>query len=186
MRFELNNTCLKCDLCVSNNKTFIWGEGNLKADIMFINDFPKAPEKRTGEVLFGKRYSLFKSLLFTINIGKHNAYFTNLIKCKTPKNRKPTTFEIRKCYDYLLKEIELVQPKIIVLLGKTVTNEIFPNVDFKSTIGKTIDVGGVSFVIMHDISYMVRNVEQYKEFYELYLHLGIKYKQIHINHHFNF
>jgi len=208
MRFELNDYCTKCDLCVSNNKKITWGEGFLSADIMFVGDFPKAYEKRMNTLFEGKRYTLFKSLLNKINIGKHNAYFTTLVKCKTIKNRRPTTIETpyfttlvkcktiknrrpttietRKCYDYFVLEYEKVNPKIVVLLGSYVTTTIFPTIDFKPNKGGTFFVGTTLFVILHDINYMVRHKDNYAEYLEDYIRLGLFFKAINTYHYFNF
>jgi len=186
MRFELNDYCTKCDLCVSNNKKITWGEGFLSADIMFVGDFPKAYEKRMNTLFEGKRYTLFKSLLNKINIGKHNAYFTTLVKCKTIKNRRPTTIETQKCYDYFVLEYEKVNPKIVVLLGSYVTTTIFPTIDFKPNKGGTFFVGTTLFVILHDINYMVRHKDNYAEYLEDYIRLGLFFKAINTYHYFNF
>lgn len=118
--------CKKCKLYMSRMKVVI-GVGNREADIMFIGEGPGADEDRLGEPFVGKAGKLMDMALQGLGIKREELYIANVVKCRPPDNRNPENDEVEACKEYLETQINLVNPKIIVLLG---------NVALKNILGK--------------------------------------------------
>lgn len=181
-------TCNLCDLCLLNNMKLTWGVGNPNADIMFIGSTPTASEVRTGELFVGRPYELFNKLLFLHNFNRNNSYFTNIVKCRTPKHRYPTAIEIRKCMPYLIQELEEVKPRIIVLLGDS-TLKYFYN-DFRLSImyqhGKANIINGYVIIPVLPANGIYANTENLNIILADYQKVTLLYKQIYRNHTINY
>jgi len=124
---ELNERikgCKKCRLSETRINA-ICGEGNLKAKVMLIAQAPGENENREGKMFVGPSGKVLDELLKLAEITKQEIYMTNLIKCRLPKYRKPKQDEIEACSHYLNKEIELIDPQVLVPLGYYATKYIF-------------------------------------------------------------
>ena len=118
----LMQTAQKCALCTLANsrKQVVFGEGNPNADIMFVGEGPGAVEDETGRPFVGKTGELLSKIIETVlELKREDVYITNIVKCRPPLNRVPSKEEAQKCLPFLLKQIELVKPKIIITLGAT-------------------------------------------------------------------
>ena len=110
--------CTKCELGTSRKK-IVFGSGDKNADLLIVGEAPNEYEDEKGRPFVGKAGKLLDKILKAIGLSrKDNVYLTNVLKCKTPRNRDPLLSEINNCHSYLLKQIEIIQPKIIVALGK--------------------------------------------------------------------
>jgi uracil-DNA glycosylase family 4 len=110
--------CMKCELGKSR-KNFVFGSGDKNADLLIIGEAPGDYEDEKGKPFVGKAGKLLDKILKAIGLSRNkNVYITNILKCKTPNNRDPLLSEINNCNSYLLKQIELIKPKIIIALGK--------------------------------------------------------------------
>lgn len=110
--------CQKCRLGMTRNKV-VFGEGNLKADIMFIGEGPGADEDRTGRPFVGKAGQLLTKIIENgMKIPREQVYIANIVKCRPPGNRDPLPDEADACLGYLESQIKFVKPKAIILLGK--------------------------------------------------------------------
>ena len=110
--------CQKCRLGMTRNKV-VFGEGSLKADIMFIGEGPGADEDRTGRPFVGKAGQLMTKIIENgMKISREQVYIANIVKCRPPGNRDPLPDEASACMDYLESQIEFIKPKAIILLGK--------------------------------------------------------------------
>ena len=132
---ELRRICLSCQRCslcqIRNNVVF--GVGNPETDIMFIGEAPGENEDLQGEPFVGRAGQLLDKLLSDIGLSrKENIYIANILKCRPPQNRDPEPHEIEKCSEYLEKQIEIISPKIIVLVGRIAAIH-FLGADFKMT-----------------------------------------------------
>ena len=117
LRKETQN-CLKCPL--SQNRTkIVFSDGNENAKIMFIGEAPGKNEDKMGLPFIGRAGLLLRKYLKELEYNENDYYITNTVKCRPPENRKPTNKEKKACQNYLKKQIELVDPKIIVLVGST-------------------------------------------------------------------
>ena len=115
--------CTKCDLSKTRNKS-VPGKGNFKADVIFVGEAPGKKEDAEGEPFIGIAGKKLSIALENAGITRDEVYITNIVKCRPPKNRVPTTTERNTCQNYLKKEIEIIKPKIICILGNTAFNSV--------------------------------------------------------------
>ena len=104
--------------CCSPGKFIVRGEGPDSARVMLIGQNPGAEEERQGRPFVGSSGKYLASVLEKNGMNRDSLYITNIVKCRTPQNRKPTDEEIKSCLPVLVKEIKKVKPRLIVLLGK--------------------------------------------------------------------
>jgi DNA polymerase len=109
--------CLQCPLGSTRNK-FVFGVGNPKADIVLIGEAPGADEDKQGEPFVGRAGQLLNKILQAINIEREEVYICNILKCRPPNNRDPLASETAQCEPYLHHQLRIIQPKIILALGR--------------------------------------------------------------------
>ena len=110
--------CMKCELGTSRKK-IVFGSGDKNADLLIIGEAPNEYDDEKGKPFVGKTGKLLDKILKAIGLSRtDNVYLTNVLKCRTPNNRDPLLSEVINCNSYLLKQIEIIKPKIIVALGK--------------------------------------------------------------------
>ena len=105
----------------------VFSDGNPKAKIMLIGEGPGANEDREGLPFVGRAGALLDKMLASINLDRKNTYITNVVNYRPPENRRPTEEEITKYLPYLKQHIEIINPRILVLLGSTALNAIIGN-----------------------------------------------------------
>ncbi|MCB5224286.1 MAG: uracil-DNA glycosylase [Candidatus Cloacimonetes bacterium] len=113
---QLCANCQKCDLAQSRNKS-VFGEGNSRARIMIIGEAPGAEEDKQGRPFVGEAGKLLDKMLAAIDIERSETYICNILKCRPPKNRDPQASERQACLPHLIQQIQIIQPKIILILG---------------------------------------------------------------------
>ena len=114
---EIKN-CLKCDLG-KTRKNFVFGVGDFNASLLLVGEAPGEQEDLNGEPFVGRAGKLLDKMLTAINRSRENDVFIcNVLKCRPPDNRDPSKEEISKCEPYLVNQIDLIQPKLIVALGR--------------------------------------------------------------------
>ena len=112
------NQCRLCRLSEKRLKT-VPGEGNSKSEIMFVGEGPGAEEDRQGKPFIGAAGKILTKRLASIGLTRDMIYITNIVKCRPPENRLPKNDEIQACDPYLYKQIRMINPKLICLLGRT-------------------------------------------------------------------
>jgi uracil-DNA glycosylase len=118
-------TCLKCPHLVKSRKNVVFGVGDIHAQLMFVGEAPGADEDQQGEPFVGAAGQLLTRIIKTMGLSRETVYIANILKCRpdTPGqsagNRKPTADEMKTCLPYLLAQIDLVRPKVLVALGAT-------------------------------------------------------------------
>lgn len=108
--------CTRCGLHAARNQT-VFGEGDPDADIMIIGEGPGAEEDRTGRPFVGRAGELLEKQLGAMGLTRQQVYIANAVKCRPPANRTPTPAEAQTCGDYLRRQVQIVQPKVILALG---------------------------------------------------------------------
>ena len=116
----------KCDL-KNNAKNIVFSDGNPKSKIMLIGEAPGANEDDEGLPFVGRAGILLDKMLTAINLDRKKVYISNIINYRPPENRRPTDEEIKRYLPFITKHIEIINPKIIVLLGSTAMNAIIGN-----------------------------------------------------------
>ncbi len=150
--------CHLCELSKHRHKT-VFGEGNPRADVMFVGEGPGATEDSTGRPFVGRAGELLTKMIENVLlIPRSEVYIANIVKCRPPGNRVPTESEAFTCRPYLLKQIEMIQPRIIVTLGATayryLTNDTSP---ISRVRGNTIQARNYTLIPTFHPSYLLRN-----------------------------
>ncbi len=110
--------CKECELG-NTRHNFVFGTGDPNADLMLVGEAPGEEEDQKGEPFVGRAGKLLDKILRAINKNRNEGvYITNVLKCRPPNNRDPLPSEVSKCEPYLLKQITMIQPKVIVALGR--------------------------------------------------------------------
>ena len=113
-----NENCRRCHLYKSSKHVCISGRGSFTSGIMLIGEAPGKAEAETGKPFMGRAGQLLNKLLIDIGMSD-DCYISNVVRCRPPENRKPTEEEILACQRYLIKEIKLIKPHVIILMGRT-------------------------------------------------------------------
>ncbi len=117
--------CVKCPRLASSRKNVVFGVGDIEAPLMFVGEAPGAEEDAQGEPFVGAAGQLLTRIIKTMGFSRETVYIANILKCRpdtpgqTAGNRKPTPDEMKTCLPYLLAQIEVIRPKVIVALGAT-------------------------------------------------------------------
>jgi len=158
--------CSKCALHKSRNK-FIFGKGNQDADLMLVGEAPGADEDRLGEPFVGRAGELLTKMLAAIDIKRDSVYIANILKCRPPQNRDPLPEEIALCKAYLIKQIQLIKPKIIVCLGRIASHALLARSDSLSAMrGQTFDFEATKLVVTYHPAALLRNTSLKRDAWE--------------------
>ncbi len=153
------DACEACSLCKSRNKS-VPGVGDTRANWLFVGEAPGADEDAKGEPFVGQAGKLLDNMLTAIGLARgRNVYIANVLKCRPPNNRSPAPLEVEACRPYLDRQIELLQPKLIVALGKSAATTLL-NVDasIASLRGRVHRYRGVPLVVTYHPAYLLRNL----------------------------
>jgi DNA polymerase len=111
------HNCLNCALG-SERTSFVFGVGNPNADMVFIGEAPGFEEDRQGEPFVGRAGQLLDKILAAIQLTRQEVYICNILKCRPPNNRDPLSTEVEQCLPYLKEQLRIINPKLIVALGR--------------------------------------------------------------------
>ncbi len=166
---ELNSQikdCTKCRLAKNRTK-FVFGVGNPKAKVMFIGEAPGRDEDLQGEPFVGRAGQLLDKILMAINFKREEVYIANMVKCRPPENRAPEQDEMDTCYPYLLKQIEMIKPKIICCLGRISGQYLLQTKEALGKLrGKIHDYNGIKLIVTYHPAALLRYPEYKKETWE--------------------
>lgn len=160
--------CTACDLS-KTRKNIVFGDGNLKAKIMIVGEAPGASEDEQGKPFVGRAGQLLTNMLRSIGINREEVYITNILKCRPPENRDPTADEIKKCMPFLKKEIEMVEPKIILTLGKIAAQTLLESDQPMGELRENIHEYGeqkISLFVIYHPAYLLRSPTQKAKAYD--------------------
>jgi DNA polymerase len=129
--------CVKCDLSKTRTNS-VPGKGNFKSNVMFVGEAPGKNEDKNGEPFIGVAGKKLSAALEKAGISREEVYITNIVKCRPPKNRVPTTTERDTCKEYLKQEISIIKPKIICILGNTAFNSLLGGSEITKFRGKLV------------------------------------------------
>jgi len=151
--------CRACPLC-EQRKQAVLGVGDLNPDWLFIGEGPGADEDAKGEPFVGQAGKLLDAMLASLDIARGNrVYIANAVKCRPPGNRTPEAAEMTACRPYLERQIALLKPKIIVLLGKAAVHAVLhDDKSLASLRGQRFEFAGVPVVVTYHPAYLLRNL----------------------------
>jgi uracil-DNA glycosylase len=113
--------CTKCPQLAATRQTVVFGSGNADADLMFVGEAPGANEDKQGLPFVGQAGRLLDTLLSEIGLSREDVFVANVLKCRPPGNRDPLPQEIDACQDYLFRQLELIEPRVVCTLGNFAT-----------------------------------------------------------------
>ena len=179
---NLEAQCLKCRGCglCDTRTNVVFGVGPKDADVMFIGEGPGEQEDLKGEPFVGPAGKLLDDMMSIINLNRENSYIANIVKCRPPGNRDPKEEEQNACIDYLRNQVSLIQPKIIVCLGRIAAMKII-RPDFRITRehGTWIQRNGIWMTAIYHPSALLRDLSKRPETFEDLL--SIRQKIVEVN-----
>lgn len=151
--------CRACDLCKAR-KQAVLGVGDQQADWLFVGEGPGAEEDERGEPFVGQAGKLLDAMLAAIDLKRgENVYIANSVKCRPPNNRTPEPEETAACWPYLERQIELLQPKLIVALGRPAAQTLLQReVKIGAARGQLFDYKGIPLIVTYHPAYLLRNL----------------------------
>lgn len=179
---EIEERIKRCELCRLhlNRRNAVPGEGNKHADIMIIGEAPGREEDEQGRPFVGKAGKILTKMLEHIGVRREEVYITNIVKCRPPENREPFEDEAKTCMEnYLKKQIELISPRIILLLGNVATRYLLGIKNVSLARGKLIEKEGRYYFATYHPAVALYNPskeEDLKKDFELFLKIYNKIK----------
>lgn len=153
-------SCTRCELSQSRTNT-VFGVGNPDADWLIIGEAPGAEEDRRGEPFVGRAGQLLDQMLLAIGQSREAVFIANILKCRPPNNRDPKPDEALACREYLERQIELLQPKIILAVGKIAAQNLLGSDEPVGRMrGRPHELGGVPLIVTYHPAYLLRSPSQ--------------------------
>lgn len=164
---ELERRCQNCYACpLGNTRTnLVFGTGNRSADLLFVGEAPGEQEDLSGIPFVGRAGQLLDKFLFAADIPRESVYIANILKCRPPRNRDPEPPEQEACIGFLREQLKLIQPKMIVCLGRiSAIKLIHPEFKITRDHGKFYKKGGYLMTAIYHPSALLRdNTAEKKE-----------------------
>ncbi len=149
--------CVKCPLHKSRTQT-VFGVGNKNADWMLIGEAPGEQEDLQGEPFVGRAGQLLNEMLRALRLSREDVYIANILKCRPPANRDPKPEEVAACEPYLKRQIALVQPQIILAVGRIAAQNLLKTSQPLSRLrGKIHSYDDIPVVVVYHPAYLLRN-----------------------------
>ena len=157
--YEDIGACTACGLC-RTRKRAVPGVGDMRADWLFVGEAPGAEEDAQGEPFVGQAGKLLDSMLAAIGLARgESVYIANVLKCRPPGNRTPEPLEVDACKPYLDRQIEMIEPKLIVALGKSAATTLLgTEASIASLRGRLHRYGNVPLLVTYHPAYLLRNL----------------------------
>ena len=165
---EVVKKCKKCNLHKTRKNT-VFGEGDPDSDIMIIGEAPGREEDEVGRPFIGRAGKLLNEFLKSIGLNRDLVFIVNTIKCRPPENRDPETVEINACSDYLDQQINIIKPKVLVLLGKIAANRLLgEDIPMSELRLKKffIDKYDIPIIVFYHPAYILRSPSQKKKVWD--------------------
>ncbi len=157
---SLYDSIHKCQKCVlgKTRTNFVFGTGNPNSDVMIIGEAPGAEEDKQGVPFVGRAGKLLTDILKAINFDREDVYIANILKCRPPNNRNPLPAEMTECTPYLFKQIDLVKPKAILLLGLIAAGSLLNSkLSLTKLRGIIHEVNGTKAIVTYHPAALLRN-----------------------------
>jgi uracil-DNA glycosylase family 4 len=151
--------CQRCKLHLGRTH-IVFGAGNPQAVLVFVGEGPGYHEDHQGQPFVGKAGELLTRILEAIGLCRNEVYITNIVKCRPPNNRAPEPDEIRMCEPFLLRQLEIIRPKIICALGKFAAQTLLKtDTSISKLRGRFYDYHGMKLMPTYHPAYLLRNPE---------------------------
>jgi len=151
------SVCTACGLHSTRTQT-VFGVGNISPQWMVIGEAPGADEDRQGEPFVGRAGKLLNEMLRAIGLRREDVYIANVLKCRPPNNRDPLPAEVERCEPYLKRQVELLQPKIILAVGRIAAQNLLQtDITIGKLRGRQFSYGGTPLVVTYHPAYLLRS-----------------------------
>ena len=151
------SVCTKCALHATRTRT-VFGVGHPDADIVFVGEAPGADEDPRGEPFVGRAGQLLTKILQAVGFEREDVFIANVLKCRPPQNRDPLPDEVAHCEPYLLRQLEILEPKIICALGRISAQTLLQTKDSLTKLrGQVHDYHGIKMVVTYHPAALLRN-----------------------------
>lgn len=156
---QMVSSCTACPLSQTRTQT-VFGVGDEQADWLFIGEGPGAREDELGEPFVGQAGKLLDNMLQAIHLERgKDVYIANIVKCRPPGNRNPLDAEAEQCRPYLLRQIALIRPRLIVALGKVAAqNLLATDASIASLRGRLHEFSGIPLIVTYHPAYLLRSL----------------------------
>ena len=166
--------CTRCRLH-KGRTNLVFGVGNVNADLMFVGEGPGADEDAQGEPFVGRAGQLLNNMISAMGIKRQDVYIANVVKCRPPQNRTPEKDECDTCSPFLMRQIDIIQPKVIVALGAVAAKNLLAVNDSMSNLrGRWYDFRNSKLLVTYHPAYLLRDPRQKKEAWKD-LQMAMKY-----------
>ena len=170
-----------CGLCQTRNNV-VFGVGRKNADILFVGEGPGEQEDLKGEPFVGAAGHLLDDMLSIIDLNRENVYIANIVKCRPPRNRDPEEQEQEACIGYLRNQVALIEPKVIVCLGRVAAKKLIdPDYRITREHGTWICRNGIWMTAIYHPSALLRDVSKRPETFDDLLAIRKKLREVHAN-----
>src|SRR5216684_823397 len=151
------SVCVKCNLAKTRTQV-VYGVGNPNADLMFIGEAPGRDEDLQGEPFVGRAGQLLTDIIKAMKLTRDDVYIANVVKCRPPENRNPEPDELDACRPYIQRQVEIIQPKVIVALGRFALQSLTGKAyGITSVRGQWLEYNGVKVMPTYHPAYLLRN-----------------------------
>jgi DNA polymerase len=156
--------CTRCVLHKQGRKQIVFGVGNPNAELMFIGEAPGADEDIQGEPFVGRAGQLLNNMIKAMGIQREDVYIANIIKCRPPGNRTPERDECETCSPFLMRQIAVIKPKVIVALGAVAAKTLLAiSASMMEMRGRWYDFRGTKLAVTYHPAFLLRDPRQKKE-----------------------
>lgn len=164
---DIGSDCRRCKLCTLGRSQIVFGVGNPKARLMFVGEAPGEEEDKRGEPFVGRAGQLLTKIIEAIGLTRDQVYIANVIKCRPPGNRNPEPDEVEQCEPFLFRQIDAIQPRVIVPLGKFATQSLLKTMDPITRLrGRQFEYRGAALIPTFHPAYLLRNPSAKREVWE--------------------
>jgi DNA polymerase len=171
--------CTRCPLAYAGRHKIVFADGNPNATLMFVGEGPGADEDAQGLPFVGKAGQLLNNMIAAMGLKRKEVYIANIVKCRPPGNRTPEFAEASTCSQFLLKQIDIVRPKVIVALGSTAATYLLGvRQSLSSLRGRWHSTRGAKLAVTYHPAFLLRDprqkVEAWKDLQMVMVELGLK------------
>lgn len=153
--------CTRCPLAYAGRKTIVFGDGSPAARLMFVGEGPGADEDIQGVPFVGKAGQLLNNMITAMGLQRQDVYIANIVKCRPPGNRVPEAIEANTCSQFLLRQIDVIQPQVIVALGSTAATYLLGVRQSLSTLrGRWHSCRGAKLAVTYHPAFLLRDPRQ--------------------------
>jgi DNA polymerase len=173
--------CTRCKLH-STRHTIVFGDGNPKAELIFVGEGPGADEDAQGLPFVGRAGKLLTQMIEAMGLQRKDVYICNVVKCRPPENRQPEEDEVRACSPFLMRQIDVIAPKVIVCLGAVAAKTLLQtNRGISQFRGEWLEFRGRKLLATYHPAYLLRNPpaksEVWKDLQKVMAVLGLEVKK---------